>query len=109
MSIRKKTSKAAKLRAEIRQELEGKKCSKNFFKVLEKQNLQNQTIFELYTDDNKSKYSILRTYLNLRKNCEKLYIKQFSTADTAEFLIRIPNRKKIPNEHFNFFRRNIFR
>ena len=32
--------------------------------------MQNQTIFELYTDDNKSKYSILRTYLNLRKNYE---------------------------------------
>ena len=29
----------------------------NFFKVLERQNMQNQTIFELYTDDNKSKYS----------------------------------------------------
>ena len=28
-----------------------------FFKVLERQNMQNQTIFELYTDDNKSKYS----------------------------------------------------
>ena len=29
----------------------------NFFKVLERQNLKNQTVFELYTDDNKSKYS----------------------------------------------------
>ena len=29
----------------------------NFFKVLERQNMQSQTIFELYTDDNKSKYS----------------------------------------------------
>ena len=28
-----------------------------FFKVLERQNMQNQTIFELYTDNNKSKYS----------------------------------------------------
>ena len=37
--------------------LEGKKCSKTFFKVLERENLQNQTIFESYTDDNKSKYS----------------------------------------------------
>ena len=34
-----------------------KKCSKTFFKVLEGQNMQNQTIFELYTDDNKLKYS----------------------------------------------------
>ena len=34
-----------------------KKCSKTFFKVLERQNMQNQIIFELYTDDNKLKYS----------------------------------------------------
>ena len=33
-----------------------KKCPKTFFEVLERQNLKNQTIFELYTDDNKSKY-----------------------------------------------------
>ena len=35
-----------------------RKMLKILFKVLERQNLQNQTIFELYTDDNKSKYSI---------------------------------------------------
>ena len=52
-----KQAKGAKLRANIRQELEGEKCSKTFFKVLERQNMQNQTIFELYTGDNKSKYS----------------------------------------------------
>ena len=34
----------------------GKKYSKPF-KVLERQNLQNQTKSELYIDDNKSKYS----------------------------------------------------
>ena len=36
---------------------EGEKCSKTFFKVLARQNIQNQTISELYTDNNKSKYS----------------------------------------------------
>ena len=46
------------LRANIRCELEGEKCSKTFFKVLERQNLQNQRRSELYTDDNKLKYSI---------------------------------------------------
>ena len=30
---------------------------KIFFKLLETQNMKNQIIFELYTDDNKSKYS----------------------------------------------------
>ena len=37
--------------------MESEKCSKTFFKVFERQNLQNQTISEFYTDDNKSKYS----------------------------------------------------
>ena len=83
--------------------MEGEKCSKTFFKVLEKQNMQNQTIFELYTDDNKSKYcsnpkDILKS---AKKVYEKLYTKQTSTAATTEFLSKIPNRKKICNEHFN--------
>ena len=30
---------------------------KTFFEVLERQNMKNHTILELYTDDNKSKYS----------------------------------------------------
>ena len=56
------------LRANIRQEVEGKKSSKTFFKVLERQNLQNQTIF----DDNKSKkiLAILRTFA---KNIMKIF------------------------------------
>ena len=33
------------------------KVLKNIFKVLDRQNLENQTISELYLDDNKSKYS----------------------------------------------------
>ena len=76
--------------------MEGKNCPKTFFKVLERQNMQNQTIFELYTDDNKSKYSsnpkdILKSAK--KKICEKL-IKQTSTAATTEFVQKIPNRKK---------------
>ena len=37
--------------------MEGEKCPNTFFKVLERQNMKNQTISELYADDNKSKYS----------------------------------------------------
>ena len=51
-----KQGKGAKLRANIRSELKGEICSKLFFQVLERQNLQNQIISELYTDGNKSKY-----------------------------------------------------
>ena len=46
-----KQAKRVKLHPNIRWELEGEKCSKTFFKVFERQNLQNQTISELYTDD----------------------------------------------------------
>ena len=66
--MKKKQAKGAKLRANIRQKLEGEKCPKTFFKVLERQNMQNQTIFELYNDDNKSKYSSSpKDFLNLKK------------------------------------------
>ena len=40
-----KQAKGAKLCANIRQELEGKKGSKTFFRLLERQNMQIQTIF----------------------------------------------------------------
>ena len=65
-----KQSKSAKLRANIRQELEGEKGSKTFFRVLERQNMQIQTIFEWHTDDNKSKYSkdILKSAKEIMKN-----------------------------------------
>ena len=46
--------------------------------------MQIQTIFELYTDDNKSKYS--KDILKSEKKIEKLYFKQTSTAATSEFL-----------------------
>ena len=55
--LERKQEKGPKLRANIRQELEGEKCFKTFIKVTERQNKQNQAIFELYTDGSKSKYS----------------------------------------------------
>ena len=45
--LKNKQAKRAKLRANIRWELEGEKCSKTYFKVLARKNLQNQTISEL--------------------------------------------------------------
>ena len=58
--------------------------------------MQDQTIFELYTNDRKRKYSsspkgILKS---AKKNYEKLYTKQTSSPATTEFLIQIPKRKK---------------
>ena len=48
MKFGKQTNKSGKFCANIRWEVEGEKCSKTFLKVLERQNMQNQTIFELY-------------------------------------------------------------
>ena len=71
--------------------------------------MKNQTIFELYTDDNKSKYS--SNPMNILKSAKKimkLYTKWTSTAATTEFVWKIPNRKKISYEHFNLCEAEIF-
>ena len=63
--------------------------------------MRNQTIFELYTDANKSKYSIKpMNILKSAKKNTKLCTKQTYTAATTEFVWKIPNRKK-SFEHFN--------
>ena len=46
-----KQAKGAKLRARIKWELEGEKCSKRFFKVLRRRNYNNNK-----SDNNKSKH-----------------------------------------------------
>ena len=64
--------------------------------------MKNQTTFELYTDDNESKYSINpKSILKSAKKIMNLCTKWTSTAATTEFVCRIPNRKKISNEHLN--------
>ena len=79
---------------------EGEKGPKTFFKVLEKQNMQNQTISQLYTDNNNSKHScnpknILKS---AKTNYENLYIMETTSKAATKFLSKIPNRKKISNE-----------
>ena len=67
----------AKLCANIRQALEGKKNSKTFIRVLERQNM-------IIINQN-----ILRKFLNLRKKIyEKPYTKQTSTAKFLNFLAK---------------------
>ena len=51
-----KHAKGAKICVNIKR-LESEKLPETFFEVLERQNMKNKTIFELYSDDNKSKYS----------------------------------------------------
>ena len=70
--------------------------------------MKNQTIFELYTDDNKSKYfSNPMKILKSAKKFMKLYTKCTSRAATAEFVWKIPNRTKISYEHFNLYEAEI--
>ena len=64
--------------------------------------MKRQTKFKLYTDDNKSKYSSNpKGILKSAKKVMKIYTKWTSKAATAEFVCKIPNRKKISNKHFN--------
>ena len=66
--------------------------------------MQNKTIFELYTDANKLKYSSdpKDKFSSLKINYEKLYTKETtSKVATTESLSKVPKRKKIPNQHFN--------
>ena len=60
----------------------------------------------MINDDNKSKYS--SNLKDILKSAKKTYEKspsQTSIATTTEFLSKIPNRKKISNEHLIFVRR----
>ena len=99
-----KQATGAKIRANIRWDLEGEKCSKSFFNVLERQNMQNQTISELYTDNKKNKYSnnpqdILKSAKNFYKD---LYTRGNISRDAInELLNKIPNSKKISMDQFN--------
>ena len=59
-----KQAKSAKLLADIRWKLEGKKCSKTFFKL--KDRISN--VWLIHTDDiNQSILAVLRTLSNLKK------------------------------------------
>ena len=64
-------------------------------KALERQNLQNEAISELYANDDKSKYS---------SKSEK---SEPFKAVTTEFM-KIRNRTKISNEQFNLYEAKIY-
>ena len=99
-----KQAKDTKLRPTIRWQLEDEKCSKTFFKVLERKNMRNQTRSEfILMIINQNILASLLAFSNLKKNSyEKFYIKEvtFETVAT-EFLSQIPDRKNISNEQFH--------
>ena len=102
-SLECKQARGAIIGANVRWNLEGEKCSKSFFRILERQNMQNQVISELYTDDKKSKFSsILEDILkSVKKIYENLYPrKKVSKSAINKLLNKIPLNKKISKEHF---------
>ena len=87
-----------------------KMLKKAFSKVLERQNLQNQTRSELYTNDNKSKYSSnpKDIFKSEKLFYQKLYTKYTnSKAASTKFLSKIPNIKKLSKEQFNLYEAKI--
>ena len=73
-----------------------KNALKLFLKVLERKNVQNQTISEIYTDDKKSKRSSNPT--DILKSANKfiwkiLYQRDNFQTTTAEFITKISSRK----------------
>ena len=101
-SLESKQARGAKIRANIRWDLVGEKCSKSFFKIFKRQNMQNQTILTLHTDDRKSRFfgnpeEILKSG---KKYYENLYTREnLSKHAINEILNKIPSNK-ISNEHF---------
>ena len=64
------------LQSELNKQAKGAKLqvpigANTFFEVPERQNMKNQTIFELYTDNNKSKYS--SNPMDILKSGKKIY------------------------------------
>ena len=106
-----KQAKSAKHRPTIRWKLDGEKCSKTCFKVLERKNMQNQNRSEfMLMIINQTILASLLAFSNLKKNFYvKFYTKEvtFKTA-TTEFLCQIPNRKNISNEQFRLCEAKIF-
>ena len=63
----------------------GRKMLRIFLKVLERQNMQNQTIFELYIDDNKSKY--YRNPKGIFKSAKKKTMKISTQSKLSQLLL----------------------
>ena len=92
------------LNLELTLEAGGRKIPQNILQStwLERQNMKNETIFELYTDDNKSKYSSNpKDILQSAKKIMKLYTNWTFTVATTEDVSKISNIRKMSNEHFN--------
>ena len=66
-------------------DLEGEKCSKYFFKILERQLMQNEAISELYANDKKSKFS--SNSEDILKSAKKFYENLFTGENISKSAI----------------------
>ena len=102
--LKNKKAKGAKLRANFCWDLEGDKCSKAFFKVLERQNLQNETKSESHADDNRSKYS--SNPKDIFKSAKKFYEKLYTKETTSKAsLAKLQTERKYLMNNLIFLRR----
>ena len=95
-----KQAKGAKLRANIKWELEGEKCSRNFFQSTWKTESakSKQYLNYILMIINQNILVILKTFSNLQKIHEHVYTKDItSKAAATDFFSIVPNRKEIPN------------
>ena len=86
---------------------DGKKCSKFFFKVSEKRNIQDQILSELYIDYNKSKHSSnLVTFSSLPKISIKNFVpkRQLPKLLLLNFLAKFLIERKYQKANFTFER-----
>ena len=74
-----------------------------FFKVLERQNVQNQTLFELYTDDSKSKYS--SNIKDILKSAKKI-MKISTSSELPQLLINFRVMMVLQQNFINTFQMN---
>ena len=101
-------TKSVTLHANIRWDLENENYLKAFFKVLERQNLQNQTISALYTDDNKPKYcsnsmDIFKSAKNFMKHFTPR--RQLPNLLLLNFLAKFLPKRKCLIKNLTFVRR----
>ena len=97
-----KQAKGAKLRGNIRswRAKNAQKSSSKYLKLKDRIWKIKQYLNYILMIINQNILAILRKFLNLQK-IMKLYTKWISAAATTKFVSKIPNGKKISNEHFN--------
>ena len=97
-----KQAKGAKLRGNIRswRAKNAQKPSSKYLKLKDRIWKIKQYLNYILMIINQNILAILRKFLNLQK-IMKLYTKWTSAAATTKFVSKIPNGKKISNEHFN--------